>query len=173
MGPDEEVHMSILVTYGTKMQGTAGLAEMVAEALRDRGHDVDVLEARRVGDLEGYEAVIVGGALYAFRWHRDARRFVRRHARELRERPTYFFSSGPLDDTASTGEIPPVKGVRSLMDLVHARGHVTFGGRLEADATGFPARAMAKDHAGDWRDADRVRVWADAISTELVGAQHH
>ena len=165
--------MSILVTYGTKMQGTAGLAEMVAEALRADGHDVDVLEARRVGGLDGYEAVIVGGALYAFRWHRDARRFVRHHASELRERPTYFFSSGPLDDSASTGEIPPVKGVRSLMDLVQARGHVTFGGRLEADAKGFPAKAMAKDHAGDWRDADRVRVWADAISGELAGAQHH
>ena len=51
--------MSILVTYGTKMQGTAGLAEMVAEALRTKGHEVDVLEARRVGGLEGYEAVIV------------------------------------------------------------------------------------------------------------------
>jgi menaquinone-dependent protoporphyrinogen oxidase len=173
MGQVKEVHMSILVTYGTKMQGTAGLAEMVAEALRTKGHDVDVLEARRVGDLDGYEAVIVGGALYAFRWHRDARRFVRHHARELRERPTYFFSSGPLDDTASTGEIPPVKGVQSLMDLVEARGHVTFGGRLEADAKGFPARAMAKNHAGDWRDADRVRVWVDAICTELAGAQHH
>jgi menaquinone-dependent protoporphyrinogen oxidase len=173
MGPDEEVHMSILVTYGTKMQGTAGLAEMVGEALRTKGPEVDVLEARQVGDLDGYEAVIVGGALYAFHWHKDARRFVKRHATELRSRPTYFFSSGPLDDSASAGEIPPVRSVRSLMDLVQARGHVTFGGCLAADAKGFPARAMAKKNAGDWRDVDRVRTWVDAISPELVGVAHH
>ena len=47
--------------------------------------------------------MIVGGALYAFRWHKDARRFVKRHADELAGRPTYFFSSGPLDDIGGGG----------------------------------------------------------------------
>jgi len=164
--------MTILVAYGTKMHGTEGLAEMVADALRADGFAVDVTPARDVGALGGYDAVIVGGALYAFHWHKDARRFVKRHADELGERPTYFFSSGPLDDTAAEGDIPPVKGVRSLMDLVHARGHATFGGRLPADAEGFPAGAMAKKHAGDWRDEEQVRTWVDSIAADLHSVRH-
>ena len=59
--------------------------------------------------------MVVGGALYAFRWHRDARRFVKRHTRSLRRVPTYMFSSGPLDDSAGRRDIAPVKGVAALM----------------------------------------------------------
>ena len=85
--------MSILVAYGSKRGGTEGLAHTVADALREEGFTVEVAPARTVRRLDGYEAVVVGGALYAFRWHRDARRFVKRHAHDLRARPTYLFSS--------------------------------------------------------------------------------
>ena len=159
--------MTILVAFGTKMHGTEGLAETVGDALRAGGFEVDVTEAREVGDVSRYDAIIVGGALYESRWHKDARRFVQHHASELAERPTWLFSSGPLDDSASTGEIPPVKGVRGLMEEVHARGHVTFGGRLPDDAHGLMAGGMAKKHAGDWRDEVQVRTWVDSIMPEL------
>jgi menaquinone-dependent protoporphyrinogen oxidase len=101
--------MRILVTFGSTRGGTRGLAQMVADDLREEGCTVDLLAPREVRRLDDYGAVIVGGALYAFRWHKDARRFVQRHAAELRQRPTYFFSSGPLDDSAARKEIPPVR----------------------------------------------------------------
>jgi menaquinone-dependent protoporphyrinogen oxidase len=140
---------------------------MVADGLREEGFTVEIAPARKAGTPERYEAVVVGGALYAFRWHRDARRFVKRHAGALRQRPTYLFSSGPLDDSATKGDIPPVKVVRSLMERIGARDHVTFGGRLSPDAKGFPASAMAKTNAGDWRDADQVRAWTHRLALEL------
>lgn len=165
--------MSILVTYASKRGGTKGLAEMVAEALHDEGFTVDVFPARQVARCDDYDAVIVGGALYAFRWHRDARGFVKRHAADLRKCPTFLFSSGPLDDSATKREIRPVKGVQALMQRVGARGHVTFGGRLTPDAKGFPASAMAKKSAGDWRDAEQVRAWVRSIASELrTGVAH-
>jgi menaquinone-dependent protoporphyrinogen oxidase len=159
--------MLVLVTYGSKRGGTEGLATMVADALRQEGLAVEVTPARLVRRLERYDAVVVGGALYAFRWHRDARRFVKRHAGELRGLPTYLFSSGPLDDSATTKDIPPVKGVQALMDSIGAHGHVTFGGRLAPDAKGFPASAMAKKNAGDWRDVDQVRAWVRGITADI------
>ncbi|HBW18522.1 MAG TPA: flavodoxin [Actinobacteria bacterium] len=163
--------MRVLVTYGSTRGGTQGLAEMVADGLQEEGLIVDVIPAGQVRRrLDDYDAVIVGGALYAFRWHKAARRFVRRHAAELRQRPTYFFSSGPLDDSAVRGDIPPVKGVSALMERTGARGHVTFGGRLSPDAKGFPASAMAKKHGGDWRDAAQVRQWARSVAAELSAA---
>jgi menaquinone-dependent protoporphyrinogen oxidase len=161
--------MRVLVTFGSSRGGTQGLAEMVADGLREQGFTVDVLPPGRVRRLDGYDAVVVGGALYAYRWHRAARRFVRRHAADLRQRPTYFFSSGPLDDSATHGDIPPVRGVSALMDKVGARGHVTFGGRLAPDAKGFPASAMAKKQAGDWRDPGQVRDWTRTIAAQLGG----
>lgn len=163
-----------LVVYGSARGGTQGLAEMVGAELRSAGIDSDVLPANRVRVLEDYDAVIVGGALYVFRWHRAARRFARRYAGQLRQRPTYFFSSGPLDDSALSTDIPPVKGVQALVERTGARGHVTFGGRLTPDAKGFPASAMAKKRAGDWRNSDQVRRWARTIAMQLRedAAQH-
>lgn len=159
--------MTVLVVYGSARGGTEGLAQLVAEGLGEEGCPAEVVAARRAGDLGGYEAVVVGGALYAGRWHRDARRYVARHRRELSRVPTYFFSSGPLDDSAASGEIEPVPGVRKLMARVGARGHVTFGGRLEPDAKGFPASAMARTHAGDWRHPDQAREWAHEVAASL------
>ena len=159
--------MRVLVAYGSTRGGTQGLAHTVADGLREKGCTVDVLPAGKVHGIDDYDAVVVGGALYAFRWHRAARRFVRHNAAGLRKRPVYFFSSGPLDDSAANGEIPPVKGVAALMERVGARGHVTFGGRLSEHARGFPASAMAKKVAGDWRDLAQVRAWAHSVAAQL------
>jgi menaquinone-dependent protoporphyrinogen oxidase len=159
--------MKVLVTFGSKRGGTEGLAEMLAGALRDHGLDVDVVPAGAVRGLDGYGAVVVGGALYAMRWSSEARRFVRRNAAALRQLPVWFFSSGPLDDSAATKEIPPVSSLAPLIESVGGRGHVTFGGRLAPDAKGFVAGKMAKQHAGDWRDEAQVRSWAESIAGEL------
>ena len=59
--------MRVLVTYGSKRGGTEGLALMMADALRDEGVTVDVAPARTVRGAEGYDAVMVGGSLYASR----------------------------------------------------------------------------------------------------------
>ena len=159
--------MRVLVAYGTKMGGTKGLAEMVGRELEANGLEARVIDAGAVKTLTGFDAVIIGGALYALRWHKDARRFVRRHRKALTGIPVWFFSSGPLDDSAHEKEIPPVRFVRKAIERLGARGHVTFGGRMPSDATGFPAGAMARDNAGDWRDPDHVREWAKYVAEEL------
>jgi hypothetical protein len=100
-----------------------------------------------------------------------ARRFVSRHEKELRRVPVWFFSSGPLDDSADRGDIPPTQQVEVLMERVGAQGHATFGGRLAPDAQGFPASEMAKKHAGDWRQPDRIAAWASAIAGALPTAR--
>jgi menaquinone-dependent protoporphyrinogen oxidase len=122
----------VLVAYGSKLGGTAGLAETVGDGLRRRGLTAEVRPAATVDSLEGYDAVIVGGALYAGRWHRDARRFVKRHARELRARPVWMFSSGPLGDD---GQKPDVdRWSRAIANELRAGGHPQ--GEPPVDASG-------------------------------------
>ena len=159
--------MRVLVVYGSKRGGTAGLAEMIGEALVAEGLTADVRSARMPASPTDYDAVIVAGALYAFRWHRDARRFVRRNAKVLRNLPVWLVASGPLDATARAGTLPPVRQVAKLMEIIGAQGQVTFGGRLEPDAKGFPASAMAKKVSGDWRDPDQVREFASRVARSL------
>ena len=159
--------MRVLVAYGSRMGGTTGIAETIAGTLRDQGLDAEIRAAKAVKNVQGYDAVIVGGALYAYRWHKDARRLVKRNLDILKTKPVWLFSSGPLDDSASVGDLPPVESVRKLMEQIDARGHQTFGGRLPAEVDWFPASAMAKEHAGDWRNMDQVTHWATEIASEL------
>lgn len=158
------------MAFGSKRGGTAGLARMVGDAFATRGVRTVVMDAKDVRSLDGYDAVVVGGALYASRWHGDARAFVRRHRRELAAMPVYLFSSGPLDDSAAREEIPPTRQVAKRMAAIGARGHATFGGRLEPHATGFPASKMAETRAGDWRDPTHVARWVDHVVADLADA---
>jgi menaquinone-dependent protoporphyrinogen oxidase len=160
--------MRVLVVYASKMGGTEGIAQQVRAAFVERGIAADVAAVADAESLVGYDAVVIGSGLYATHWRRAARRFVRGHVEALQAMPVWFFSSGPLDPGAAEHEIPPVAQVSSLMQCVGARGHATFGGRLAPDAKGFPARAMAKKNAGDWRDAQQIWSWANQIADELM-----
>lgn len=153
--------MRILVAYGSKMGGTKGLAEMLGADLTDLGHEVDVRPAKEVTDVDPYGAVVIGGALYYFiSWNKDAGNLIKRHRKALRQRSVWLFSSGPLDDSATEKDIPPIRAARKAMEQVGARGHVTFGGRLEQESRGLPV--------GDWRDPAHVRSWTERINNELA-----
>lgn len=159
--------MDVLVTYGSKLGGTAEIAERIGKTLRAKGFEVDVVAAQAVRDVRKYGAVLVGGGLYAGRWFHEARQFVLRQASALRERQVWFFSSGPLDDSARTSEIEAPPQIAQLMGYVGANGHATFGGRLAPDAKGFIASSMAKKHAGDWRDMAQIEGWAEGVARQL------
>lgn len=163
--------MQVLVAYGTKNGSTAGIAEVIGDALRAEGFSVRVQRAGDVRAVRDIDAVVLGGALYANIWHKDARSFARRYARALAGRPVWLFSSGPLDESADTKQIPPVPGARNAARLLQARGHATFGGRLTEDAKGFVARSMVRrGHGGDFRNPARIRVWAKEVAEALHGA---
>jgi menaquinone-dependent protoporphyrinogen oxidase len=162
--------MRILVTWGTKLGGTEGIARIIGDTLRQAGFEVTLAPAAKLRDARGYDAAIVGGGLYANRWHRHARRFVARNVNHLGCIPVWMFSSGPLDDSADRADIPPTREVAVLMERIGARGHATFGGRIAPDAKGFPAAAMARASAGDWRNPERIQAWAKTVAAALPDA---
>lgn len=138
---------TVLVAYATRRGSTKEIAEWVGDALREAGHTVDVRPAGDVRDIVGYDAVVLGSALYMQRWCRDARWFARRHRRALAGRPVWLFSSGPLDHTADGGGLPPVRGVRRLAERFGAEA-VTFGGALDAGTQGWDAACRPPDVRG-------------------------
>lgn len=158
----------VLVAYATKYGSTAELARFVATTLRGEGLAAEALSVSEVTEVDRYDAVLIGSALYMGRWRRDAGRFARHHQKALRERAVWGFSSGPLDPSASDSDIPPVPSARRAMDRVRARGHVTFGGKLETGAEGRVARMILDEgRGGDFRDFDAVAEWARGIAAEI------
>ncbi|MFJ3175314.1 flavodoxin domain-containing protein [Streptomyces roseus] len=161
----------VLVAYGTKHGATAGIATEIGRALREDGLEVIVLPAGDVHDVRAYDAVVLGGALYAGRWSGTAKSCAERNADSLRHRPVWLFSSGPLDDSAEDQDIPPVSVVARQMQLIGAREHKTFGGSVTAHTPGPLARAMLhQGKGGDYRNPERIRDWAHHISDELAAA---
>ncbi|MEU8233290.1 flavodoxin domain-containing protein [Actinoplanes sp. NPDC048967] len=164
--------MTVLVAYGSTGGSTAEIAGWIAEEFRAAGLDVRLLPADEVDDVAGYDALVLGAAMYAAGWHPDARRFAKRFAGPFADRPVWLFSSGPLDHTADDTDLPPDHQAEAAMHLLQAREHVTFGGRLTAEAhgwLGFVARRMKHEgHTGDFRDPQRIRAWARGVAAEIT-----
>lgn len=141
---------------------------MVAESLVAHGMQADLGDANSVDELDGYDAVIVGGALYNGKWHPDATWFVDRNFEALRATNVWFFSSGPLDGSARSGSLAPVAHVQELARQADVRGHMTFGGVLEPKSSGLLASLMSWGKPGDFRDPKHVEEWVELIVARLA-----
>lgn len=163
--------MRILVAYATKSGATAGIAQAIGEELGRMGLPADVQLADSVRDLAGYDAVILGSAVYIGKWRKEALRFGLRHAEELRRKPIWLFESGPTDTSADEGKAVPAKGAVELAARIGARQLIVFGGKFGPEQVGNFTRSLIakgdKSPYGDFRNFDRIRAWARGIGTEL------
>jgi len=157
---------TVLIAYATKHDSTREVAEQVAEVLRADGLATEVRAAGEVIDVEPYDGVVVGGALYMGRWHRDARRLLSSQRAGLAGRPVWVFGMGPLDlDERS------VEGARKQLD--HALRKVpevepvdvaVFGGVVHQAGLRFPFDKLPETDA---RDPEAIRAWAHGIAPVL------
>lgn len=175
--------MRILVAYATRYGATAGIAERVAERLAAAGLDVVARPVKDVDDVTGYDAAIIGSAVYIERWLPDAVAFVEGNATALATMPTWLFCSGPLgtETTDARGrdlrEVAAPEDHRVLGELVSARDAAVFFGALDAGQLNFKDRSIRRLPVGrellpdgDFRDWDTVESWADTIAHELQNA---
>ena len=161
--------MTILVAYASKHGSTEEIAHSIAEQIRAHGFEVNASSIAHVAGVENAEAVIVGSAIYAGSWMQEATAFVRHHAVELSRRPVWLFSSGPLGEHIQDVEDQP-KQISEFRETLQTRDHHVFMGALDPDKLGFAERMMVKAvkaPAGDYRDWDDVRAWADQIARDL------
>ena len=160
----------VLVAFASKHGATAEIAEAVADQLRKVGHEVDCVPAAEAGGgFESYDAVVIGSAVYMKRWRPEARRLLKRHRKELAERPFWVFSSGPFGEKPDPSWSEPPR-IMELAEQLGVRDHVVFGGRLPLEPSNFMERSMVKScppEKRDLRDWDAIRAWAKRIGTEL------
>jgi menaquinone-dependent protoporphyrinogen oxidase len=156
----------ILVAYATKHESTHEVAEAIAARMRMRGAEVDVRPASEVGTLSPYGAVVLGGALYAGRWHRDARRFLTRRRDDLRRLPLAVFAMGPLKMEAADVDASRRQLDRALAkepDIAPISVRI-FGGVIDPGSLRFPFTHM---DAADARDWDAIGAWAERLAAQF------
>ena len=156
----------VLVAYASKLGSTAVIAEVMAQVLRDAGHRAVALPARDVQSLDQWDAVILGSAVYAAFWQKDARRFTERCHDELKDRPLWLFSGGPLDRRLAKADQPITPHGAAITAGLGARAHRTFGGRLSHDANVDP-QVLQTHRIGDFRDWRSIIDYAYRIGREL------
>jgi menaquinone-dependent protoporphyrinogen oxidase len=162
----------VLVAYATKHESTAEIAERIATAMRDAGHPAEARPAAEVDDLSGYGAVVLGSAVYANHWRREARTFARRHEHAMQEMPVWLFSTGPFGAPEERPTAPTPHVAAKLAKHLGAREHVMFGGRVPQDPANFVERAMLKNTPPDKRDArdwEAIEAWARGVAAEVDG----
>ena len=149
--------IQVLVAYATKYGETAEITEKIGQVLRQAGLRADVLPADRVGDLTPYKAVVLGSAVYAGQWRKEAATFLEANEKKLTEQSVWLFSSGP------TGEGDPVqlmKGFRfpealqPIADRVRPRDIAFFHGVLDMKKLNLAEKLIVKGikaPVGDFR----------------------
>lgn len=163
--------MKVLVTAASRHGATTEVAASIGAILQAAGLEVHVLHASEVTGLDGFDAVIIGSAVYVGRWLEPARELVEREKVALCRIPVWLFSSGPVGDPPKPVEEPLDDS--PLAALVGARGHRTFAGRIDRKQLGFGEKAiMAAVRApeGDFRPWNEIEAWANEIAAALTGA---
>lgn len=161
--------MRVLVAVASKHGATREIAEVIAIELRTMDIDTDCLEIGDVQSLNGYDAVVLGSAIYMGNWLDKARSFATTHAADLARVPVWLFSSGPLGEEHL---VPPAPGeqVEQIADSLHAQDHRVFAGRLDPDDLGLRERLATRivgAPSGDFRPWAEIAEWARAIGAEL------
>jgi len=164
---------SVLVAYATRYGSTQEVAEAVAATLRERRLEVDLRPAREVRSLESCGAVVLGTALYMFRLHKDARRFLTRHPEALSKRPVAIFAMGPFNNDEKEWQ-----GVRAQLDKELAMfpwltpvAQEVFGGKFDPAKLRFPYNLvpyLKRLPASDIRDWKAINTWASSIAEKLA-----
>jgi menaquinone-dependent protoporphyrinogen oxidase len=164
---------SVLVAYATKYGATAEIAQRVGQALQQAGFDTTVAPADQAGDPASYAAVVLGSAVYAGSWRKEAAAWLETHEAALAGRPTWLFSSGP---TGEGDAVELMKGWRfpealqPVADRIQPRDIAFFHGEIDTSKLNLGEKLLVKGikaPTGDFRDWDAIESWAGGIAQAL------
>jgi len=165
-----------LVLHASRHGSTAQAAEHIATRLERHGYHLQVRPVRYQRSRVGPEhLVVLGIAVHRGRCHPEARRFLRRHRRDLAELPLALFALTAGTDTPLTPELMLAQLDRALGGLPRAAPLTTAVFPLP-DPAGRPAPAGCPDLVElpdvegtaevDGLHRPSIDRWADALACE-------
>lgn len=162
----------ILVAYASKHGSTEEIAQTIGETLSASGHQVDILNVNLVQSLRGYQALVLGSAVYSAHWMKEALNFLRTH--HFEDLNLFLFSSGPIGDENPEELLqnyPLPESVQALTQGLHVRDVQVFHGKIDLRKLSLAELMLFKSvgaQTGDFRKWDRIKLWAQHISDSLA-----
>ncbi len=159
----------VLVSAGSRHGSTKEIAERIGDVLASRGLSVLVQEPQNVLDVSEVEVVVLGSAVYAGHWVREAKEVADMIGAESPKPLVWLFSSGPIGEPAKPEDEPV--DVSRIREITEAREHKIFTGKIDKSRLSFGERAIlmaVKAPEGDYRDWADVENWAKKIADHLV-----
>ncbi len=158
---------NVLVVYASRHGSTKEIAERIALRLSDHGHEVTSVPIEDDPTPSGFDAIVLGSAIYMGHWLKSARHYLDEHVVELAQRPLYIFSSGPVVEDDEAHEPTEVAKLIATLGPIE---HVLFGGKLDTHQLTFGEKLVVKlvgGHDGDLRSFEMIDEWADAVAHAL------
>ena len=92
--------MKVLIAFATRYGTTEKCAGILADELKEKGHEVDLVDLKKNKkvDPKDYEIVATGGSFIAFRMNSLVKKFVKRNLKTLLDMKTGVFMCGADED---------------------------------------------------------------------------
>jgi menaquinone-dependent protoporphyrinogen oxidase len=166
----------ILVAHASRAGSTAEVAETIGEVLRESGSDVDVRSVKDLHSVAGYDALVLGTAIWAGKPLPEMLKFAAAQQDAFAQKPVaYFILCDTLkEDTPGNREIArrylePLLKVRQSVSLGLFAGARDFS-KLHPLLRWFFTRVIRLPE-GDWRDWEQIRSWATELAPRLAAVQ--
>jgi len=163
--------VKVLLAVASKHGSTEEIAQAIAVQLRMADFAVDRRAIEDVASIEGYDAIILGSAVYMGRLLPEVHAFVEANKVQLNNMPVWLFSSGPIG-SPEPKPLGQAIDIEELVAAIHARSHRVFAGKLDKRELGLVERIGAKvvgAPEGDFRDWEKIEAWARDIARQLTG----
>lgn len=163
----------ILVAYASRAGSTAEVAEAVGQILREGGAEVDVQPVKDIQSLAGYDALVLGSAIWMGKPLPEARRFAAAQRQALANLPVAYFALCETlrEDTPANRDrarcfLAPLRKLKQPVSLG------LFAGAKDYSSVHPFVRwvlvNLLKLPEGDWRDWAQIRAWAAALAPRLI-----
>jgi menaquinone-dependent protoporphyrinogen oxidase len=157
----------VVVPYGTTEGQTAKIADVIADVVRDLGHEADCIDITDLGDTvpDHYDAVILGASIHMGKHDKHVVEFARGNRDTLQRLPSAFFSVS----LAAHGDVEEAQGyVDRFEDDTgwHPDQVALFGGALPYTHYGFIKRHMMHKIVGDKPGDLGLDISRDYVYTE-------
>lgn len=182
-----------LIVYGTRYGAAASTSQEIANILRQKGIETDVVNAKKEKskDIAKYELVVVGSGIQINRWTSEPEEFLKKFRKQLAtKKVALFVCCGSASDKDKPGAAQQAK--RKYLEEKAAKYNLhpialgLFGGVYNYNKVPWYAKkAMQMDRPRveaayketepgiyDTRDLNAIRAWAEELakksSTQLL-----
>jgi menaquinone-dependent protoporphyrinogen oxidase len=173
---------NILVTYDTIHGSTAEVAAAIAAGLCEQGFSADTQWVGAVAGIDGYDAVVVGSAIYEFTWLPDAKAFLSANEKRLETLPVACFivCSAMSQDTPENRAAIQKSFVDPVLEQYPGISPVStglFGGAVDFTTNQYTlferivlrilGRVLGFKDTADWRNWEAIDRWAAELAEQL------